>query len=190
MPKQVDHDERRRHIADAVLRLIATRGVEAASVRTVAAEAGVSPGAVQHYFTTKAEMLAFALAQNHARLVQRILALGVPHDPAAPRAGFELLCTLLLPFDEDSSDAARVWAGLISRACVDEETRALAAEAYTNLTDFVVRQLADALPGHAVDQAARHLVSVVEGLRWPVLFGVYSRRQALDILNAQFDLIF
>lgn len=190
MPKRVDHDERRRHIADAVLRLVATRGVEAASVRTVAAEAGVSPGAVQHYFTTKAEMLEFALAHSHAQLVQRALALGAAHKPTTPRATFQLFCTLLIPLDEDSSDAARVWAGLISRACVDEATRELAAQAYTNLTDFVVRQLADALPGADVDQAARHLVSVIEGLRWPVLFGVYSRQQALDILNAQCELIF
>src|ERR1035437_7495855 len=35
MPKQVDHEERRREIATAVLRLVTTRGVEAASLRTV-----------------------------------------------------------------------------------------------------------------------------------------------------------
>jgi hypothetical protein len=31
---------------------------------------------------------------------------------------------------------------------------------------------------------------VIEGLRWPVLFGVYSPQQAMDILDAQLDLIF
>lgn len=111
MPKRVDYDERRRHIGDAVLRLIATRGVEAASVRTVAAEAGVSPGAVQHYFTTKAEMLGFALAHSHAQLVQRALAHVAARKPTTSRAGFQLFCTLLIPLDEDSSDAARVWQG-------------------------------------------------------------------------------
>jgi hypothetical protein len=39
-------------------------------------------------------------------------------------------------------------------------------------------------------QAARHLVSVIEGLRWPVLFGVYTEQQAMHILDAQLDLIF
>jgi hypothetical protein len=33
-------------------------------------------------------------------------------------------------------------------------------------------------------------VSVIEGLRWPVLFGVYTAEQALAILDAQFDQIF
>jgi hypothetical protein len=31
---------------------------------------------------------------------------------------------------------------------------------------------------------------VIEGLRWPVLFGVYTRAQAMGILDDQFELIF
>jgi len=30
----------------------------------------------------------------------------------------------------------------------------------------------------------------IEGLRWPVLFGVYTEQQAMDVLDAQLDLIF
>ena len=194
MPKQVDREERRRQIAAAVLRLVATRGVEAASLRSVAAEAGVSMGAVQHYFTTKDEMLRFALAHGNTLLAERAARLAAEHQPATPREAFRLFCTLLLPIDEDSRTAARLWAGLIGRACVDEPTRELAAMAYAGLTDFVVRQLRDALPEAEaeadVDEAARHLVSVIEGLRWPVLFGTYTTQQATDILDAQFDLAF
>jgi TetR/AcrR family transcriptional regulator, transcriptional repressor of bet genes len=190
MPKQVNHEERRQKIAAAVLRLVTTRGVEAASLRAVAGEAGVSMGAVQHYFTTRDEMLLFALAYGNTLLRERAIRLGAERKPATPREGFRLFCTLLLPFDEDSRTAARLWAGLISRGCVDEPTRKLAALAYANLTDFVVRQLRDAVPGADADQAARHLVSVIEGLRWPVLFGVYTGQEAIDILDAQLGLIF
>jgi TetR/AcrR family transcriptional regulator, transcriptional repressor of bet genes len=190
VPKQVDREERRREIAAAVLRLVATRGVEAASLRAVAAEAGVSMGAVQHYFTAKDEMLRFALAYGNTLLAERGTRLAAERQPATPRETFRMFCTLLLPFDEDGRAAARLWAGLISRACVDEPTRKLAAMAYSNLTGFVVRQLSDALPEADTAQAARHLVSVIDGLRWPLLFGVYTERQAMDILDAQFDLIF
>jgi TetR/AcrR family transcriptional regulator, transcriptional repressor of bet genes len=62
--------------------------------------------------------------------------------------------------------------------------------AYANLTDFVVRQLRDALPGVETAQSGRHLVSLIEGLRWPLLFGSYTEQQAMDILDAQLDLIF
>ena len=146
MPKQVDREERRRDIAAAVLRVVTTRGVEAASLRAVAAEAGVSMGAVQHYFTTRDEMLRFALAHGNTLLAERGTRLG-RSAAATPRQTFRLFCTLLLPLDEDSKTAARLWAALIGRACVDEPTRKLAAMAYANLTDFVVRQLRDALPG-------------------------------------------
>ncbi|MGD0607847.1 MAG: TetR family transcriptional regulator C-terminal domain-containing protein [Streptosporangiaceae bacterium] len=190
MPRQVDREERRREIAAAVLRLVATRGVEAASLRAVASEAGVSMGAVQHYFTTRDEMLRFALAHGNTLLAERGTRLMAAHSPATPRETSRLFCTLLLPLDEDSRTAARLWAGLISRACVDEPTLKLAAMAYANLTDFVVRQLRDALPGADAAQEARHLVSVIEGLRWPVLFGVYTEQQAMCIVDAQLDLIF
>jgi TetR/AcrR family transcriptional regulator, transcriptional repressor of bet genes len=190
MPKQVDHEERRRQIAAAVLRLVTTRGVEAASLRTVASEAGVSMGAVQHYFTTKDEMLRFALAYGNTLLADRAIRLMAEQKPATSREMFRLFFALLLPLDEDSRAGARLWAGLISRGCVDEPTRRLAALAYANLTDFVVRHLSEALPDADSAQAARHLVSVIEGLRWPVLFGVYSEQQAMDVLDAQLDLVF
>jgi hypothetical protein len=31
---------------------------------------------------------------------------------------------------------------------------------------------------------------VIEGLRWPLLFGVYGEREALDVLDARLDQIF
>ena len=187
MPRR---EERRREIAAAVLRLVATRGVEAASLRAVAAEAGVSMGAVQHYFTTRDEMLRFALGHGNTLLAERGARLLAERQRATLREAFRLFCTLLLPLDEDSRTAARLWAGLISRGCVDEPTRELAAMAYANLTDFLVRQLRDARPEADTDQPAWHLVSVIEGLRWPVLFGVYTEQQALDVQDAQLDLIF
>ena len=57
MPRRVDHQLRRKQLADAVMRLAATEGLEEVSLRHVAAEAGVSTGMVQHYFRTKDEMM-------------------------------------------------------------------------------------------------------------------------------------
>lgn len=33
-------------------------------------------------------------------------------------------------------------------------------------------------------------MSVIEGLRWPLLFGAYTEHEALDVLDAQLDQIF
>ncbi|MGB3635817.1 MAG: TetR family transcriptional regulator, partial [Rubrobacteraceae bacterium] len=60
MPKIVDHEERRRELAEAVWRVILRDGVEGVSVRNVAAEAGWSTGALRHYVGTKEDLLASA----------------------------------------------------------------------------------------------------------------------------------
>ena len=69
MPKLVDHDQRRREIAAALTRLIVRVGVEGASVRAVAAEAGWSMGAVRYYFGTQEELLRFAVTLQDLRTV-------------------------------------------------------------------------------------------------------------------------
>jgi TetR/AcrR family transcriptional regulator, transcriptional repressor of bet genes len=194
MPRQVDQDERRRLIAAAVVRLVSSRGVEAASLRAVAAEAGVSMGAVQHYFTSTDEMLLFALEYGNGLFAARIQVLLARGGPLAPRAAFRLFCTLLLPLDPDGQTGARLWAALIARGCVDEPTGRLAADAYANLVAFVARSLRESAAALAtgidIEQAARQLVTAIEGLRWPVLFGVYREREALAVLDSQLDQIF
>lgn len=67
----VDRAERKREIASALLTLVAREGIDAVSVRAVAAEAGMSPGAVQKYFATKEEMLREALDLTGLVLVER-----------------------------------------------------------------------------------------------------------------------
>jgi TetR/AcrR family transcriptional repressor of bet genes len=196
MPRQVDHAERRRTIAEAVVRLVAAKGVEAASLRAVAAEAGVSMGAVQHYFTTTDEMLLFALDHGNNLLRARVPELLAERQPATPRETFRWFCGLLLPVDEESRTGARLWAALIARGCIDEPTRKLAATAYAGLTGFFVRELTEAVAGHRaaggmdVARSARHLVSVIEGLRWPLLFGACTEPEALAVLDVALDEIF
>ncbi|MDG4859695.1 TetR/AcrR family transcriptional regulator [Streptomyces sp. T-3] len=69
MPKVVDHQARRIQVADAVQQLITEQGLDRVTVARTAEAAGVSVGHVQHYFSTKDEMLLF----THERVVQKIL---------------------------------------------------------------------------------------------------------------------
>lgn len=85
VPKQVDHRQRRSDLADALWRVAERDGLAAATVRQVAAEAGVSVGLVQHYFSTKDEMLLFALQwvgeELRDRITTKVGALPEPRDP-------------------------------------------------------------------------------------------------------------
>ena len=53
---------------DALWRITRRQGWDAISLRNVAAEAGVSMGMVQHYFTTKDQMLRFAVEIGRAHV--------------------------------------------------------------------------------------------------------------------------
>jgi len=68
MPKLVDVDQRRAELADAAAHVIARHGIDGASMRGVAAEAGWTTGALVHYFSSKQELLAFTLQSSLQRL--------------------------------------------------------------------------------------------------------------------------
>lgn len=73
MPKIVDADQRREHVADAVYRVIAESGLTQASLRNVAQEAGLALGSVRHYFDDQAELMEYAFRVNSERMHVRAL---------------------------------------------------------------------------------------------------------------------
>lgn len=97
MPKIVDHDERRRALAEAAWRVVARVGVDGATVREIARESGCSAGAISHYFATKDDILRSALEQADEHVRQRLAALPDDLGPLdALRAGLREA----LPLDE------------------------------------------------------------------------------------------
>ena len=68
MPRQVDWDQRRAELAEAVWRTIARRGIVHTSIRNIAEESGWTRGVLQIYFRDKDELMLFAfeLAYEHA----------------------------------------------------------------------------------------------------------------------------
>ncbi|MEU8813854.1 TetR/AcrR family transcriptional regulator [Actinoplanes sp. NPDC048796] len=106
MPKVVDRDAERRIIGAALLSVLAERGVEEVSVRTVAARAGRSPGAVQKYFRTKEEMLSVALDVAGERTERRMRDVD---RSGASREVLRRLVVATLPLDAERRSEAIVW---------------------------------------------------------------------------------
>jgi TetR/AcrR family transcriptional repressor of bet genes len=197
MPRQVDHQQRREHIGDAVLHLIATRGLEAASLRNVAAQAQVSMGTVQHYFNTKQDMIAFALKYNYERSTRRIpkLIADAPGD-LATRDALRILLIDLLCLDGESREGARLGAAILAGAMVDDQIAETARTAYRGVFGFLAQQLSAAnqrgelRPGTEPEHAALYLHAVVEGLRWPTLLGVTTAGEATAVLDEHLNRLF
>lgn len=120
MPKIVDHEERRNHIADAVTRLVMRSGFESVTMREIAAEAGYAHGAIARYFPNKQSLLTAAFLKLYqeadARIMERVDGLrGLP--------ALKEMCLEILPFDEHGINAAKVVLAFWSYASQDEEIR-------------------------------------------------------------------
>lgn len=190
MPKQVDHDERRRLIADAVCRLADERGLEGVTLRDVAARAQVSMGAVQRCFRTKEEMLVFALAHIGERIGARVRArlVRTPAQSAASALGHAATEIALLR--EEHRAEARVWLAFVAQAAVSEVLATTLKANYAALQEAFTRLIAEAHEGadpgpEPLDAAreARTLLALADGLTAHVLIGHLTPRQAQDILH-------
>jgi AcrR family transcriptional regulator len=122
VPKIVDHEQRRWELVRAVWSVIRERGVEGASVRAVARQAGWSPSSVQYYFASQAELLTFAVRAMSEVADRRLAEPGLPDDPR-DRALTQL--ERLLPLDPDAYVATEIWLAFLARVLIDNELRAL-----------------------------------------------------------------
>jgi AcrR family transcriptional regulator len=197
MPKQVDHEERRQTIAAAVCRLASQRGLDGVSLRHVAAEAGVSMGLVQHYFTTKDEMLLFAYHVMSGRVEQRTMAAAsaLPQPPTA-RSLLRVLLTAMVPHDAASRFEAPLWVAFLARAILEERLAAPLREGGRALLDFVAEQLRSAQQsGEAVktvdpELEAVSLLALADGLMVQTLIEPDRARTAMATLDYHLDRIF
>jgi AcrR family transcriptional regulator len=114
VPKVVDHEQRRDELAAAVWRLASRDGLEAVTMRGVAAEAGWSTGALHHYFSDKEELLVFAF-QTVADRVRRRLA-GVRQAEPEPLELVRAVLTEGLPLDDERRAEVRVWFSFLGLA--------------------------------------------------------------------------
>jgi AcrR family transcriptional regulator len=130
MPKVVDPDRRRAELAEAVWTVIRRDGLQRASVRNVAREAGLSMGSLRHYFATQSELLCFAMQLVGERARDRIRAL----EPVADvRQAAERLLHQLLPLDDERRAESEVWLAFTGHALVDPGQRAIHEQIHDQL---------------------------------------------------------
>jgi AcrR family transcriptional regulator len=197
MPKKVDHHERRTLIADALMRVAAQHGLEAVSLRHVAAEAGVTSGMVQHYFRTKDELMTFALAvvreRNEARVTEAIGRLG---DTPSARTLLRTMLATLLPLDEPRRADGRVALAFLAYTAVRPDAAVALRDDTAAMVTFVADQIRAAqAAGEARPQvdpvhAAAGLLAIMEGLGIYLLGDHYAPDVATGALDAHLTMIF
>ena len=201
MPRRVDHEQRRRQIADALLRTAATRGLHATGMREVAAEAGVSLRLVQYYFGTKEELLLAAMQQLAAqfsdRAMARIRQSRQGDGPASPRDVIAAILTEGLPVDDERRTFTVLYTAYFALS-LTEPALAIAPLVKNSgaVIDVVAAQLRAAqaagdTPAHLdPDLEALSLLAVSAGLGTSVLGGQSSPGQAQAVIDYHLHRLF
>jgi len=173
MPKVVDHEERRAELAGAVWQLVIREGIDAASVRRVAAEAGWSAGSLRHYFETRSDLLCFAMELVVLRVSARVQALGADAEPRA-------LLHQVLPLDEERRAEMQVWLAFTMQSLVDPDLGELRDAAHTALRDLCARAVGEA------GAAAESLHALVDGLALHAVLApdVTTPERQVELLDA------
>lgn len=197
MPKQVDHEARRQRIADAVCRLAARDGLEGVSLRHVAAQAGVSMGQVQHYFTSKDEMLLFAFHTLSGRVQRRLgVATSSLTRPPSIRAVLRTLLTAMVSADGDGRFEAPLWVAFLARAVVQPGLAVPLRDGADALVAFAADQFRLAQEAGEVvgsvdpDFEASSLFALADGLMIRTLLDPSQTADALGAIDYQLDRIF
>ncbi|MFE4336011.1 TetR/AcrR family transcriptional regulator [Streptomyces sp. NPDC056831] len=190
MPRQVDHADRRRRIAEAVCHLADERGLEGVTLRDVAARAQVSMGAVQRCFRTKEEMLVFALGHIGERIGERVQARLVRSSAQSAGTALGHAVTEVSLLQEEHRAEARVWLAFVAQAAVSEALARTLKANYAALQEAFTRLVSEADEG--ADRAvpldprreARTLLALADGLTAHVLIGHLTPQEAQDVLHA------
>jgi DNA-binding transcriptional regulator YbjK len=179
VPKVVDHEARREELAAALWRVIERDGIEAASLRRVAAEAGWSLGSLRHYFATQSQLLAFAMALVVRRVAARV---GALDDPRA-------VLHQVLPLDADRRAEMHVWLAFTTQALADPALRGLRDEAHRGLRELC-RTAAAALGAPDPERDGERLHALIDGLALHAVLApdVTTPQRQMEVLDAQLAL--
>lgn len=141
MPKIVDHDERRLELVDATWRIIARHGMEGATMREIASEAGFANGALKPYFPTKENLLEFAFRHVFNRTNRRVA------EMAANKSGLAALrafCLEVLPLDEERVNEARIVIPFWQKAIGDPQKAGIHQQSMDQWLAVIRQYLAEA----------------------------------------------
>lgn len=180
---------RREQLVEATLRVIARKGVTAATVREISAEAGVAFSLIRHHFRTKEDLM-YAAYSHHMQTMAH-LSLASASDTSKSLEDRVRQCihdTLSPPVT--NGEALQVWAGFIQMVPRDERMRQIHHDTYLGFRDALHPMITDALIAQRIEPTAALIEqkaiacnAVLDGL-WlegSMLPDMFSPEQLIDV---------
>ncbi len=153
-PKQDRSRLTRRRLLETTIRCLATHGWEASTVGFIAAEAGISRGAVQHHFRTREDLIVAALEHMFAERVALLDALPDPGGSGAARIHAVVSGLVELVGGDLFRAALQVW----TVAAADPELRATVVPLERHFARVAHQRAVRLLGVDETDQEMRGLV--------------------------------
>ncbi len=157
--------ERRDNLIAATLDCVAEFGIAGATVRQIAARAGVTGGLIRHYFDGKDQMMQAAYRQLMTQMCAPSHAIAKQDDPGSVRLR-RLVATNLSPPVADARTIS-LWAAFIGHIPINPEFAAIHREHYTAFLASLAQTIGNCLAesGRTTDRVERHRLAVaVNGL--------------------------
>lgn len=194
MPARVDPVERRKHVVDAAFRCVVAEGFEGASLRKVAAEAGLNIGSVRHFFHGHGDLLVAAATEASDRMDDRLGA--IPIDGLCHADNVETVKVLrsllgqVLPMDAARTDEAIVVVEFVLASRLQPNLAALSKKMHASLHTVVADAYAAAgIPDS--ERAARQTAALIGGLTTDAItpHGGISAADIADTLQSHLTLL-
>jgi AcrR family transcriptional regulator len=187
MPIPADHHARRAQVVAVALRLIAKAGLEAVTVRDVAAAAGFSTAIVSHYFRNKMELLHLCYQATIDHSTARWEAALVAND-----GDLRAYLAEIMPLDEERFMEWRIWMAFWAKAATDEAFAAIqrdcVARARGRIHDAIdaLHERGAIRPEVDRPQAARHLLALITGMSVQVMFDAedWSNERQHEVIDS------
>lgn len=168
MARPTNSDVRRQQISDALIRVMAKRGYDGASIADIAKAARLTPGLVHYHFDTKQEILLLALERLVSRHLARLDArlAEVSGDAQAQVHAF-IDFHLGLGADQDP-EALACWILLSGEALREAKVRVALERALGGMAQRLEQVIASGVATRAVqcervDAAASALLATIQG---------------------------
>lgn len=168
MPKTKHGSDSQRRIVESARRLVAEKGVHASTMRGIAKDAGLSTGAVTHYFADKADVMTAVLHENQVVFVKRI---GKAAEGKRGLTALEAAMGAMLPLDEQMLECWTVlfafWGHAPAERFVETEGSTLG---YYGLRAYVMSLLQQAaedgelIEGLELEHEAERILALVGGM--------------------------
>ncbi|GIP56913.1 HTH-type transcriptional regulator PksA [Paenibacillus woosongensis] len=192
MPKIVDHEERRERIAKAMWQVILDKGMEGATVRNIAQEAGLSLGALRHYFQNQDDLLVYAMTLVKDRVTARIEAImkrGLP-----PKEMVMAMLLEIVPINEETRIEMDVWFVFVAHVKHRKDTVGLINDGLFEAFQKMVGYLHSTgwlKEGLSLEFEIERLYALIDGLAMHALLDPdrVDRSRVIDVIRYHLDSI-